>query len=64
MRDFIYFPLLQLWPGERERQLKNTRESYPTLFPAGYRFAKNNPIFADSREAKLDEELRNAQAPK
>ncbi len=48
IRDFLFYPQARQLPKERwEEALRETREDYPTLFPKGFRFGHDDPIFAD-----------------
>ena len=46
IRDFLYYAFMKSTPqSERDAALKDTRTDSPLLFPDGYTFGKNDPIF-------------------
>lgn len=46
IRDFLYYAFLKSTPAsKRDAALKDTRKDFPLLFPDGYTFGKNDPIF-------------------
>ena len=46
IRDFLFYPYTRHLPKERwEDALQETRQMYPTLFPKGFQFRRNDPIF-------------------
>ncbi|MEO6848292.1 MAG: hypothetical protein ABI443_11560 [Chthoniobacterales bacterium] len=47
VKDFLYYPFLEL-PSERRKQVEaDTTRDLPTLFPKGYQFAHNDALFAN-----------------
>ena len=49
VRDFLYYPILRI-PKEHQKEAdEETRQAYPTLFPTGYEFGRDNPIFAEGK---------------
>jgi len=48
IRDFLFYPYTRDIPKERwEEALRETRQQYPMLFPKGFQFGHNDPIFAN-----------------
>lgn len=48
IRDFLFYPYTRQLPKERwEEALQETRQTYPTLFPKGFQFGHDDPIFAN-----------------
>jgi hypothetical protein len=46
IRDFLFYPYTRQLPKERwDEALGETHQMYPTLFPKGFRFGRNDPIF-------------------
>jgi hypothetical protein len=45
VRDFICYPASLLPPQEMKRSIDETKQAYPTMFPAGYEFGKGNQLF-------------------
>jgi hypothetical protein len=48
IRDFLYYPMLRVPKERREQSIEETKRDYPTLFPKGYEFGHNDPIFAEA----------------
>jgi hypothetical protein len=48
VRNFLYFPVLAVPKEHRAEVEQETIRSYPTLFPKGFQFGHNDPIFAKS----------------
>jgi len=49
VRDFLYYPMLQVPKEHRKEAEDETRRMYPTLFPVGFQFGRGDPIFADPK---------------
>ena len=48
IRDFLFFPIMREAPKSRwQEALDQTREMYPGLFPTGFQFGSDDPIFAN-----------------
>jgi hypothetical protein len=48
IRDFLFYPYVRQLPRKRwEEALGETRQMYPTLFPKGFQFGHDDPIFAN-----------------
>ncbi len=48
VRDFLFYPVARSAPKARwEDALKESREIYPGLFPKGFQFGHDDPIFAN-----------------
>lgn len=48
IRDFLFYPYTRHIPKEQwEEALREIRQQYPTLFPKGFQFGHNDPIFAN-----------------
>jgi hypothetical protein len=45
VRDFLYYPLLRVPKEKRKENQEEIRKMYPRLFPADFRFGRNDPIF-------------------
>ena len=46
VRDFLYYPMLRV-PKEHRRQVEEENgRIYPTLFPKGFQFGHDDPVFA------------------
>jgi len=45
VRDFLYYPLLRMPKEKRKENQDEIRKMYPRLFPADFRFGRNDPIF-------------------
>lgn len=45
VRDFLYYPITKAPKDHQAEAAKETRQAYPTLFPKGYTFGHQNPIF-------------------
>ena len=47
VRDFLYYPILRV-PNERRAEVEQENSRmYPTLFPKGFQFGHDDPVFAD-----------------
>jgi len=46
VRDFLYFPMLRVPKEERKKVEEENSRMYPTLFPKGFRFGHDDPVFA------------------
>lgn len=46
VRDFLYYPNLKIPKEHRKKAEEETSRAYPTLFPKGFQFGRNDPIFA------------------
>ena len=50
IRDFLFYPVTGSEPKPRwEDALSESREMYPGLFPKGFQFGHDDPIFANER---------------
>jgi hypothetical protein len=48
VRDFLFFPITREAPKSRwEEALAESRAMYPGLFPKGFQFGRDDPIFAN-----------------
>ena len=48
VRDFLFYPVTRSAPKSRwEDALSESREMYPGLFPKGFQFGHDDPIFAN-----------------
>jgi hypothetical protein len=48
VRDFLFYPVTRSAPKSRwEDALSESREMYPGLFPKGFKFGHDDPIFAN-----------------
>lgn len=45
VRDFLYYPLLRMPKEQRKENQEEIRKMYPRLFPEGFQFGRNDPIF-------------------
>ena len=46
VRDFLYYPMLRI-PKEHRKEVEDeNKQAYPTLFPKGFQFGHNDPVFA------------------
>ena len=45
VRDFLYYPLLRVLKEKRKETEEEIRTMYPRLFPADFKFGRNDPIF-------------------
>jgi hypothetical protein len=45
VRDFLYYPLLRVPKDKRRENQEEIRRMYPRLFPTGFQFGHNDPIF-------------------
>jgi hypothetical protein len=45
VRDFLYYPLLRMPKEKRKENQEEIRKMYPRLFPADFKFGRNDPIF-------------------
>ena len=45
VRDFLYYPLLRMPKEKRKENVEEMRKMYPRLFPADFKFGRNDPIF-------------------
>jgi hypothetical protein len=45
VRDFLYYPLLRIPKEKRKETEEEIRTMYPRLFPADFKFGRNDPIF-------------------
>ena len=47
IRDFLFYPYTRQVPKEHWKEsLEETRRTYPGLFPNGFQFGRNDPIFS------------------
>lgn len=50
IRDFLFYALVRHTPKERwEEALRDIQQGDPTLFPPGFQFAHDDPLFANER---------------
>jgi hypothetical protein len=56
VRDFLYYPMLRVPKEHRKEVEEENSRFYPTLFPKGFQFGRDDPIFA-----KELNELRSAR---
>ena len=47
VRDFLFYPFTRHPKFQSEEALKESRDMYPGLFPKGFQFGHDNPIFAN-----------------
>ena len=45
IRDLLYYPLLRLPKDKRKENQEEISRVYPRLFPADFKFGRNDPIF-------------------
>jgi hypothetical protein len=46
IRDFLFYPISIRVPREQwDEAARENREVYPTLFPSGFQFGRNDPLF-------------------
>jgi hypothetical protein len=48
IRDFLYYPNLRMPKAHWDEVREELNKAYPTLFPKGFQFGHNDPIFAQS----------------
>jgi hypothetical protein len=46
VRDFLYYPMLRVPKEQRKQVEEENNRMYPTLFPRGFHFAHDDPVFA------------------
>jgi len=46
VRDFLYYPMLRVPKEHRKEVEEENSRAYPTLFPKGFEFGHDDPIFA------------------
>lgn len=47
VRDFLYYPMLRVPKEHRAEVEQENSRAYPTLFPNGFQFGHDDPIFAE-----------------
>jgi hypothetical protein len=47
VRDFLYYPMLRVPKEHRAEVEQENSRAYPTLFPKGFQFGHDDPIFAN-----------------
>ena len=47
VRDFLYFPMLKVPKEQRKQVEEENNRMYPTLFPKGFQFGHDDPVFAN-----------------
>ena len=47
VRDFLYYPMLRVPKEHRAEVEQENSRTYPTLFPKGFQFGRDDPVFAD-----------------
>ena len=47
VRDFLYYPMLRVPKEQRQQAEEENNKMYPTLFPKGFQFGHDDPIFAN-----------------
>jgi hypothetical protein len=47
VRDFLYYPLLRVPKEHRKEVEEENKRAYPTLFPKGFQFGRDDPVFAN-----------------
>jgi hypothetical protein len=46
VRDFLFYPLLRVPKEQRKQAEEENNRMYPTLFPKGFQFGHDDPVFA------------------
>jgi hypothetical protein len=46
VRDFLYYPMLRIPKEQRKTVEEENSRMYPTLFPKGFQFGHDDPLFA------------------
>jgi hypothetical protein len=46
VRDFLYYPMLRVPKEQRKQVEEENQRMYPTLFPKGFQFGHDDPVFA------------------
>jgi hypothetical protein len=46
VRDFLYYPMLRVPKEQRKHVEEENHRMYPTLFPKGFQFGHDDPVFA------------------
>lgn len=49
IRDFLFYDVTQAPEDQRSKIEAETKKAYPTLFPPGYIFGRDDPIFKKPR---------------
>lgn len=47
VRDFLYYPMLRVPKEQRKQVEEENQRMYPTLFPRGFQFGHDDPVFAN-----------------
>jgi hypothetical protein len=47
VRDFLYYPMLRVPKEHRKQVEEENNRMYPTLFPKGFQFGHDDPVFAN-----------------
>ena len=45
IRDFLYYPMLRVPKEQRKQAEEENKRMYPSLFPKGFQFGHNDPVF-------------------